>query len=98
MEDSMNIGELKKKIIQATIGRLQNYSGDNPNTRMVVDNFADEMKDMKELGTTQSYKGMVKSADAKVQLQHKISTNIDNDQATSCEVMGEAISDVRNKP
>lgn len=73
----MNIGELKKKIIQATIGRLQRYSGDNPNTRMVVDNFADEMSELKDLGTTKTYRGMVKSADAKIQLQHKIGANID---------------------
>lgn len=76
MEDSMNIGELKKKIIQATVGRLQNYGGNNPNTRDIVDNFADEMRDFKELGTSKIYKNMVKSADAKIQLQHKIGTNI----------------------
>ncbi len=72
----MNFQNLKKKIISATVNRLQNFSGDNLNTRTMIDNFADEMRQFKDLGTTHAYSGMVKGADAKVQLQHKISDNI----------------------
>ena len=72
----MDTKALKQKIINATVDRLQNFSGDNPNTRTMIDNFADDMKQFKDLGTTQAYKGMVQGADAKVQLQHKIKDNI----------------------
>lgn len=72
----MNIVDLKNKIIRKTVQTLQNYSGDNPNTREVIDNFSDEMRDFKNIGTSQSYKNMVKSADAKIQLQDKIDTNV----------------------
>lgn len=73
----MDIKDIKNQAIKNTISNLQSYSGDNSNTRQMVDLLNPEMSQFKQHGTTDAYKNMVKSADAKLRLQHKVKTNME---------------------
>lgn len=73
-EEIMNI---KQQAISNAVDTLQNYKGDKPYIRNMIDKFSPDMQDMKKIGTTTAYKNMVKDGDTKLRVQHKIKTNID---------------------